>query len=266
MPMLEETYILLGQRLTIAELSHVAGIPQCVLKRRLCKGCSPEEAIRRPSRGNRVMIGQAYGDFTVESCAGVDINRKRRWNCVCKCGKRRRIHESDLKDGLRVDCGCERRAKEAKKHRLKWVDHTNHPIGTHGGIVLGFTGQIVKIRGHRDYVWLCRCACGKRFELTARVIRSGNREWCGNDCKIRRQLVGAEFRARAPRLPVGDKMLSFSEAAAICGVSANCLRFRMKRHNCSLERAMAMGDARGTNSTPPTQVPSVRSISSAGVY
>lgn len=231
------THTLFGQPVSLDDLAHLSNLTTATVKRRLSKGATTEDLIRTRTT-NHVRIGNKYGDFTVESRAANDFNHWRKWNCKCTaCGKRRRIHESDLKESIRVQCPCTRKASKAKTSRLKWVDYDGQPIGKRGGIVLGYTGKVVKVGRMRDHVWLCRCACGKRFEMTASAFRSG-REWCGEGCPKRKRVVGDVFRARAPKVQVGDKMLTWGEAAAIAGVTPNCLRLRVKRLGITIEEAM----------------------------
>lgn len=65
------------------------------------------------------LIGQRFGNLTVESFAGKDQSQNSTWNCVCDCGRKRIARGSELRRGVTTSCGClksKRHAQAITKH------------------------------------------------------------------------------------------------------------------------------------------------------
>jgi len=63
------------------------------------------------------LIGKTFNDWTVISFNGIKGRRQACWNCVCRCGTKRAVIGSNLKNGSSKSCGCLQR-KVASKHGM----------------------------------------------------------------------------------------------------------------------------------------------------
>lgn len=55
------------------------------------------------------VIGETYGELTVTSEHSKTRNGHIRYNCLCSCGKERKVLLTHLRQGNTKDCGCKRR-------------------------------------------------------------------------------------------------------------------------------------------------------------
>lgn len=52
------------------------------------------------------LIGKVFNRLTVISSYAPDKHKKRRWVCLCRCGKEKIAHTQQLKNGKLFSCGC----------------------------------------------------------------------------------------------------------------------------------------------------------------
>lgn len=87
------------------------------------------------------------------------------WLCKCDCGKEALVPTYFLTHGLRKSCGC---LAEGPKENL---------IGKRFGLltVISMTGE----KRDDNFVWHCRCDCGKTKDTTTHLLNSGDSKSCG---------------------------------------------------------------------------------------
>lgn len=121
------------------------------------------------------LTGQKFGRLTVltrEPYKNRNITTK--WFCICECGtKTKAIRLTDLKNGKVKSCGC------FNKEQMKLRN-----IGKLTGIKNGMVtiGESVRFNSIHKQVYLCKCDCGKSFEVAGSSIVSGNTTSCG--CQV----------------------------------------------------------------------------------
>lgn len=116
---------------------------------------------------DRLEIGTKIGLLTVTKHEVID--NRLYYHCTCQCGKDTIVRADSLKkDNKTLSCGC-----LSKEHYFKRNDITGRRYGRL--VVLSYTG---KGKGELE-VWLCRCDCGNKVELTKRQLYSNSVKSCG---------------------------------------------------------------------------------------
>jgi hypothetical protein len=120
-----------------------------------------------------------------------------------------------------------------------------------GGLVLLYQ---VKSRGDRVpglYNWICRCDCGKEFEVLARYLETGRSKTCG--CRI---VTSKRFKKNSPTLPgtrfgklVVEEEVSSLEIRCKCDCGTSVIRKRS---------LLVLGDAKTCGGGCSTRDPSSR--------
>jgi hypothetical protein len=64
------------------------------------------------------------------------------------------------------------------------------------------------------------CVCGKEFTIDAEKARRGKTRVCASSCPVARNARAQRFEGK-----------TFREWSEILGISATCVRYRVKRHN-----------------------------------
>lgn len=75
------------------------------------------------------LIGEKYGRLTVISEASPYITKsgtKRRWFCICSCGKYVTVTQSNLRSGATTSCGCYRKEATSVIHKTHGEGGANH--------------------------------------------------------------------------------------------------------------------------------------------
>lgn len=97
-------------------------------------------------------------------------DKKRRgavlWKCRCDCGREFATEGYKISKGVISSCGCAR-----KQHQIK--DLTDQRFGR-----LVALHRLEKKRGS-NYVWLCRCDCGRMTEVSTNALLTGGTKSCG---------------------------------------------------------------------------------------
>ena len=111
------------------------------------------------------LTGRVFGKLTAMDC--VEGSRSRGiWECRCECGRIRRVSYHNLVHGCTKSCGCSRGRANAKDltgqkfGRLTAIERTGEKKGT-------------------NFVWRCRCECGKEIAVAGNSLLSGNTRSCG---------------------------------------------------------------------------------------
>lgn len=97
------------------------------------------------------LSGKDIGELRV-----IEYNKqKKKWLCICSCGKEVFKRSWDIRHGKAVTCG------DKKKHRSKkLIDITDEVLGTwHINMYLG------------DYMWDCTCSCGNHRIINGNTLR-----------------------------------------------------------------------------------------------
>lgn len=120
------------------------------------------------------LSGQVFGSLTVIERAEDHVtsggNRFVAYNCVCVCGRDKKVVAAKLKNGHTGSCGqCDAMSS--------FIDLTGQRFDK-----LVVTRQdgwyIYPKRGDRDAVWLCRCDCGNEITVYGRSLRRKGNHSC----------------------------------------------------------------------------------------
>ena len=106
--------------------------------------------------GEGSVIGKRFGMLTILSVADPVPNAggqiRRRYHCLCDCGKERTVYYFHLKSGQIQSCGCK------KNPLLKPVDLTGQKIGM--VTVVSEAAPRIRKGGSKERRWNCFCDCG----------------------------------------------------------------------------------------------------------
>ena len=120
--------------------------------------CKFVGAVKMPKRED--MTGQKFGRLTVTGFSHTAKN-KTYWDCLCDCGKGKKVRAASLKKGDTKSCGC-LKTKEMKGRRFGKL------------IVIEYSH---KRRG--VLYWKCLCDCGKEHVASGNNLRRGHVKSCG---------------------------------------------------------------------------------------
>ena len=109
------------------------------------------------------LTGKKFGDWTVESYAGVG-----KWYCICSCGAQRAVCGKDLRYGKSISCGHIKYGKAP----ATFQDLSGQKFGRL--LVVGRAANL-----GRKTMWECRCDCGKTLVVWAGALKNGNTKSCG---------------------------------------------------------------------------------------
>lgn len=114
------------------------------------------------------ITGQQFGRLTA-----VRRDVGSRWLCRCACGRETSVLSGNLRRGLQVSCGCQKKDRFADLGRAQQPDDL---VGRRFGMLLVLelmprTGRL------RD--WRCRCDCGKEKAIRGADLTHGRSRSCG---------------------------------------------------------------------------------------
>lgn len=115
------------------------------------------------------LTGQRFGKLSVLGHTDERQDRSVVWSCQCDCGATFKRPSRRLLAGLTKSCGCLR--TDAGRRAIR--DVTGKQIGNF--TVLSMS----KRKRHGRILWLCRCICGKSYEIAAINLHSGHIKSCG---------------------------------------------------------------------------------------
>lgn len=126
--------------------------------------------------GKKVDItGERFGRLLViEELKERDRHKRVIWKCRCDCGNEVNLSSNPLRMGHTTSCGCYHSEAVSESSKRNKKDLVGKKFGRL--TVIKDTG---KRRNRRSVVWLCRCDCGKRKEVTARDLKIMNTTSCG---------------------------------------------------------------------------------------
>ena len=117
------------------------------------------------------LTGKRFGKLTVIKRAEDYISpsgfHSTMWECKCDCGNICKAFATELKNGKKKDCGCERRNNLSKSHIN---DLTGKRFGKLTVISYAYTKN-------KNANWLCRCDCGNEKIMQSSSIKKA--KGCG---------------------------------------------------------------------------------------
>lgn len=118
------------------------------------------------------LIGRIFGRLTVLSIAGRDSKGQLKWLCRCQCGTEKVVLGGNLRNPIRgtKSCGCI--LKETPPRKV--IDRIGKVYGKL--TVINFVGRNDK----GDYLWLCRCECGKEKIVISSDLNINSTHGCGD--------------------------------------------------------------------------------------
>lgn len=137
------------------------------------------------------LTGQRFGRLTVIGKSPSATGGFSVWECRCECGTVKTVRGKLLRSGKTTSCGCYRRERQsrARRHELK-------------GKRLGML-QVIKqmgVNSHGNYVWLCRCDCGRFKTISSGQLLSKTRPTTSCGC-----LIGKSSRERTLKDMTGQR-------------------------------------------------------------
>lgn len=146
------------------------------------------------------MIHKQFGRWTVIGDAITTARGERKWLCRCTCGTERYVLERSLNSGGSTSCGCLRRENVSEARSLDL-----------NGQVFGELTVLKKCNpknGRRGIWWLCRCSCGREYEVSGSLLAAGKRTHCKNPVHERqssyRDISGQRFCQLVALYPVSQ--------------------------------------------------------------
>lgn len=112
------------------------------------------------------LTGRKFGRLRVLKRSGSNKFKQAMWECVCSCGKKKRVNGANLRKGRSRSCGCGQ------------ADAVRKPIRIGSRFaklkVLQFSGM----ENNRS-MYLCLCDCGETTTIQAHRIKNGTTTSCG---------------------------------------------------------------------------------------
>jgi hypothetical protein len=156
--------------------------------------CNRIRACRRCTllhRQKHDLTGRRFGKLTIVTMVRVGDGLRNKWLCRCDCGRQHLANTYNLISGSTTSCKCAR-AERGRATRKSMVGLRFGQL-----VVISPTGK----EANGEYIYLCRCDCGKEKAIRGRCLRSGNATTCG--CGR----IAAILAARA--LPFGEAAFNY---------------------------------------------------------
>jgi len=115
------------------------------------------------------LTGQKFGRFRVIDVADKTKLGAYRWNCICDCGKFRKVISYNLLNGQSQSCGC--LMKEIVS-ALKFKDLTGQKFGKLMVVSVSHKNKT------NNYLWHCTCDCGTNKIISNNSLIQGTQS-CG---------------------------------------------------------------------------------------
>lgn len=119
------------------------------------------------------------------------------WRCRCDCGKEILLEPYQITGGKVQSCGCLRGVKKRR-------DLTGERFGRLTAL------ERLDEKSGRNYLWRCRCDCGKEIKVRGNALTSGNTTSCGcakTDALQERakDIAGRRFGRLTAQHPTGER-------------------------------------------------------------
>lgn len=124
------------------------------------------------------IIGETFGRLTVIGDAEYESGngKHKRFTCKCECGNTITCRGSDLRAGIKVDCGC---GSAEKWSNAKTNDLTGQIFGS---LTVIERDKSVPYQGGKHAQWLCKCAlCGSITSVASDMLTRYGKDRC-SDC------------------------------------------------------------------------------------
>lgn len=128
------------------------------------------------------LTNQKFGNLTAIELfsVGNKTDRRRKWKCICDCGREIILDSTSLIKGKRTHCGC--------KNIVPFTPLRQNLTGKRFGRLL----VIEPIKIGKNYKWHCICDCGNETNVKACNLNSGSVSSCGCLWKENSLLRGKE--------------------------------------------------------------------------
>ena len=136
------------------------------------------------------VAGQRFGKLVATERTQLKNHTTSVWKCVCDCGKETLVPLNYLTSGDTKSCGC-----------LKWQGTPKDVRGEKFNKLTAIK-QTKEKSSTGDYLWLCRCDCGKEVRFPIGRLNSGSAYSCG--CENR---LGTHNMYDTPTYVSWEKML-----------------------------------------------------------
>ncbi len=168
------------------------------------------------------LTGKRFGKWTVIGFVDRKNTRNRiaYWECLCRCGTRKKVLQSSLLNGTSTSCGqCVRR-----------IDLTGRRFGR-----LKVLGYANSIGNPKRALWKCKCDCGKIKNVRGELLLSGETKSCGclfNERVL--QLKGQKFGRltviKRAGLSNSNKLSRLWECRCDCGAIVKVEQGNLQAH------------------------------------
>lgn len=229
-----------GQFLTLSEVAILAGVTPRVVLARLGLGWTVERIISTPLIvPKKVVVGERFGKLVVAAVAPSNSSQKSRWYCNCDCGTRGKIiREADLKSGRTLGCGCVRSERTRESHLKNATDFSGKLLGKFGAKVIRRSqNMLLRKDGRKHALWVCRCPCGKFYEISGSAVRLEQSLWCSYSCEERKKARATSSRKRRTKIETDKGNFTYQEIAERAGITEAAVHYRIKRLGMSPEEA-----------------------------
>lgn len=129
------------------------------------KSCGCLAGHTKDSRAKEAWIGRSFGVLTIVDEAHAMSRGRRRWECLCECGRACIVDHQSLRNGNTTRCNeCgPRRPKVTVGDRFRMLTVVSRERNNQRG----------------NSRWLCRCDCGDQIAVGARHLIDGRQVSCG---------------------------------------------------------------------------------------
>lgn len=220
------------------------------------------------------LAGKKFGRWTVLDDVREGKNRK--WLCRCDCGTVRYVLERTLIYDASHSCGCLTRERAAEKN-------SHELLGKTFGELTVLQKSDRKTKGG-NFIWLCRCSCGKELEVPGTLLVCGRKTSCG--CKAEhhyasKDIAGKKFHRLTALYPAGERTSQGSvvwHCRCDCGneidVSYNSLLYsnlmscgcQKKEHDEELQGFLARVDGTSVDALRSKKISKNNTTGVKGVY
>lgn len=128
------------------------------------------------------LAGNRFGLWSVLS-RDTDAQFSPKWNCVCDCGRSKKVNGKSLRLGLSKSCGCHRYANKMRSMSLLGPKPKSGPHALLQDLTGKRFGRWVVMQRAPDKssstAWKCLCDCGNIKDVSAHTLNNGVSTSCG---------------------------------------------------------------------------------------
>lgn len=151
------------------------------------------------------LTGRKFGKLTVVGEAEpryIGSQKVRYWICKCDCGKTLEVRGTSLTTKVRptLSCGC----LTVEKSKGRYRDLTGQKFGR---VTVIRKLETDKGGKHLPNIWLCRCDCGKYFEVKSTSL--GNKPNCIKSCGCLTREIVSKVASETMKKRYSDRMYEY---------------------------------------------------------